>query len=435
MASGIAQYNISHPHQRGAICRCVTDLECYLNSGWVSKTVCSLVASHGHTQSMIGQLARSVYWLGTRGMRRPETHLALKQSVEMGSVRKNNKISDDTRKRIIQTFERGEDWHQAALLNGVKIATAYSWLHADEIRYSQLPRGGNRRRLLNEEEIDELLEWVAEDPTITLDNLRLRVKAYFEKAVSTTTISRCLDGRCITMKKLRYLPAGMNTDDNKNNRRLFVLRLLECFKQEKKICWIDETNFNLFCTRTMGRSLKGTNACITVTNCRGRNIHLIGAMTEEGIVHHKLHRGSFNKEECNQWLRTLLNKLKSTTQMTNLIIVCDNAPCHVALENVFTEEEYLGGQLLRLAPYSPMLNPIESVWSIVKSKVKQLLRARFQSMTSGDPSGVLSLQDWRMLTLERIITEGLSDVSNLHCSQFAKHALDCCMTALNGDDM
>ena len=34
------------------------------------------------------------------------------------------------------------------------------------------------------------------------------------------------------------------------------------------------------------------------------------------------------------------------------VVVCDNAPVHVSLQDVMEEEEFEGAQFLRLAPYS-----------------------------------------------------------------------------------
>ena len=57
-------------------------------------------------------------------------------------------------------------------------------------------------------------------------------------------------------------------------------------------------------------------------------------------------------------------------------MVVDNAPCHSNIEEVFSEEEFLGCEALRLGPYSPMFNPIEQVWSLIKAYVKQELAAK-----------------------------------------------------------
>ena len=41
----------------------------------------------------------------------------------------------------------------------------------------------------------------------------------------------------------------------------------------------------------------------------------------------------------------------------DIVVVCDNAPAHSALEEVIEEEEFAGVNILRLAPYSAPLNP------------------------------------------------------------------------------
>jgi transposase len=58
-------------------------------------------------------------------------------------------------------------------------------------------------------------------------------------------------------------------------------------------------------------------------------------------------------------------------QLEGLVIVCDNAPCHSRLEAVTNGTTVT---LLRLGPYSPMLNPIEAIWSKVKCYTKTHLR-------------------------------------------------------------
>ena len=59
-----------------------------------------------------------------------------------------------------------------------------------------------------------------------------------------------------------------------------------------------------------------------------------------------------------------------------VVMVVDNAPCHSNIEEVFSEEEFLGCEVLRLGPYCPMFNPIEQVWSLIKAYVKQELAAK-----------------------------------------------------------
>ena len=63
-----------------------------------------------------------------------------------------------------------------------------------------------------------------------------------------------------------------------------------------------------------------------------------------------------------------------------VVMVVDNAPCHSNIEEVFSEEEFLGCEVLRLGPFCPMFNPIEQVWSLIKAYIKQELAAKIVSI-------------------------------------------------------
>ena len=66
-----------------------------------------------------------------------------------------------------------------------------------------------------------------------------------------------------------------------------------------------------------------------------------------------------------------------------VVIVLDNAPCHSHIEEVLADE-FRRNHVLRLAPYSPMLNPIENIWSVVKADVKSNLAEHLQEMLNNN---------------------------------------------------
>ena len=76
-------------------------------------------------------------------------------------------------------------------------------------------------------------------------------------------------------------------------------------------------------------------------------------------------------------------------------MVVDNAPCHSNIEEVFSEEEFLGCEVLRLGPYSPMFNPTEHVWSLIKAYVKQELAAK-----------IVSILEWREEMACQLLNKG-----------------------------
>ena len=79
-------------------------------------------------------------------------------------------------------------------------------------------------------------------------------------------------------------------------------------------------------------------------------------------------------------------------------MVVDNAPCHSNIEEVFSEE-FLGCEVLRLGPYSPMFNPIEQVWSLIKAYVKQELAAKIVIILAMERRDGLSITEQRARAL------------------------------------
>ena len=61
-----------------------------------------------------------------------------------------------------------------------------------------------------------------------------------------------------------------------------------------------------------------------------------------------------------QWIRICLRNAYSLYRRP-VVVTFDNAPCHSGIEEILLEEEFKDHKFLRMAPYSPMFNPIEHV--------------------------------------------------------------------------
>ena len=107
-------------------------------------------------------------------------------------------------------------------------------------------------------------------------------------------------------------------------------------------------------------------------------MHVIGAMSQTGLVHWERRHRSFRKNDCVEWLwRALQACLVPPDQITVVCVVYDNAPAHTDLEMVAAEFPRL--ELLRTAPYSAPLNPIEAVWSSMKATMNMKWHAHWRS--------------------------------------------------------
>jgi transposase len=74
-------------------------------------------------------------------------------------------------------------------------------------------------------------------------------------------------------------------------------------------------------------------------------------------------------------------------QARELILVLDNTPAHSRCEQVLIDFPHI--TLLRLAPYSPMLNPNEGAWSAIKANIKNLSSARLPQVHAPNTQGAL----------------------------------------------
>ena len=147
---------------------------------------------------------------------------------------------------------------------------------------------------------------------------------------------------------------------------------------------------------------------------RGANIHVIGCISSLGLIHHEVRRGSFKKADAIQWIKTCLTKaiLKHGGPV---VLILDNAPCHAGVEVEVLKDEASACEILRLSPYSPMFNPIENVWALLKSTVKRQLALRMPAITSAPPNS-LSMREHRARELEAVVGGSLSVITPAVCS-------------------
>ncbi|OAF71011.1 hypothetical protein A3Q56_01238 [Intoshia linei] len=152
-------------------------------------------------------------------------------------------------------------------------------------------------------------------------------------------------------------------------------------------------------SETKGWALKGRRAIIHLPNSKGPNIHLISGMTSTGLVYPIIKRGSLRNEGAHQWLKEMLNTFRNQgNEFNNTVVVCDNASCHSRLESILENEIDSDVEIIRLAPYSCVLNPIENAWSKIKSVIKEHISRKSTSIVN--PISEINMGEQRLIWLE-----------------------------------
>ena len=144
---------------------------------------------------------------------------------------------------------------------------------------------------------------------------------------------------------------------------------------------------------------------------------MIGAVSQTGLVYWERRRGSFRKEECQEWLRRALRHCPQP--MNRTVVVCDNAPVHNGIETVAAEAEFEGVEILRMAPYSAPLNPIEECWSAFKAAMKRSMAVTFADMLATREG--LTQTEHRLRYIEEHIDRAITAVTPMCCLNCYNH--------------
>jgi transposase len=135
----------------------------------------------------------------------------------------------------------------------------------------------------------------------------------------------------------------------------------------KRLHFYDEAGTKLNMTRMYARSAQGERAVCQRSAAQQGNITLAGMISLNAMEVLYPYDGSFDGEKYISYLREhLIPALRRGD-----VLVMDNLRTH----HIVIAKEMLkdaGIELIFLPPYSPDFNPIEEVWSVVKSVFRKL---------------------------------------------------------------
>ena len=207
----------------------------------------------------------------------------------------------------------------------------------------------------------KVLEIIQDDCSLTQKGIGTKLKAEGLQ-ISQPTISNILSRNEITRKRLVKKSDKVISPEVLKQRKVFSMELRRI--PNNRILYLDETGFNLHTTSHYGYSPKNVSAVRLVPANRGRNISLLAITSSTGILHHKMIDGAYNTQSFICFLKECLEK---GILSTNKIIIMDNVKFHhgILAKEWLTENSII---FKYLPPYSPQLNPIEEIFSVVKSR-------------------------------------------------------------------
>jgi len=342
--------------------------------------------------------------------------------------RRNNRVSDADRKRIIDTYERNEDFLVTATSLGVKRSTAYSVIRTYKRSGSNVaaPHGGGRRVKVDAESLDFLIMLIEANPCITLKEMNSQLREVFttKPHISLATLARALDGQLITLKKVENVPGERNSERVKEMRATFGHWMYQEGLHGHRI-YIDETGFNLYTKRTYGRGRQGERVNRVVGGAKGNNVTVIVAISNQvGVLYYEIH----DKSVTQATFMNFMTSLEVILEGEQVILIMDNASVHNGLAEGFPDLQFK-----YLPPYSPFLNPIENCFGVFKCSLKQRLNEEVGRNVAADAARAgLSITAHRVQVLRRAVhdtllpsvTREVVDNSYTHASTFLQRSIE-----------
>ena len=157
--------------------------------------------------------------------------------------------------------------------------------------------------------------------------------------------------------------------------------LISGFKASDLV-FLDESGCNTDMTRRYAYSLGGSRAVDSAPLSKPKNTTILSSIQLDGTLRYTTFSGGTTVERFKRYLETdLLPHLNG-----NSVLIMDNMKSHhaKAVRNLLDSS---GVRYIYLPPYSPDLNPIEKLWSTVKSFLRNsrhgpwmLFRTRYNAL-------------------------------------------------------
>ena len=179
-------------------------------------------------------------------------------------------------------------------------------------------------------------------------------------------------------------------------RRRVAFAIARRFAELERLVFLDESGAKTNLTRLYGRARGGDRCHDTASHGHWQTLTMLSALRCDGVIREAtaVYEGAMNSP-------TFLNYVESClapSLRAGDVVVMDNLAAHHAA-GVVEAIEAVGACVWYLPPYSPDLNPIEKLWSKVKSYLRRVHAGTVDALTDA-------------------IADALSDVRPAECMNY-----------------
>ena len=279
--------------------------------------------------------------------------------------------SEDYKNVVIEYYLKHGSLRKTSALFKCHTTTLYNWIVKDINKI----RRKDREKLYGDELHKFIVNFTIKNVTSTLRQIQYAIKQKYRVSPSLTYIFKILKNNDITRKRLvkKYFPAK-----KKNIEKDLLKQFYENVQKYnyKKIICIDETAVYINMLPSYGRSTKGKQAIKRTEIYPYKKFNLIMAMTYNKIIGWKLSKESYDSTKLCEFIDDNLRKYQKH------LLIFDNAVFHKSKKVIETLTKY-DIDYQYIVPYHPENNPIERLFSQLKSYLKSSNFQSFDEIKNG----------------------------------------------------
>jgi hypothetical protein len=233
------------------------------------------------------------------------------------------------------------------------------------------------------EAIDMAVDLIAESPTMTLTELIDTVCSVLEALmISKSTLYAYLNDRLISYKQVYHENQMRNDPAVIQERQLFCQKLMTHIGPVR--AYLDESGVSLGIARHRGRAPIGELPIELGPRNSGTNESVVCAVdNQHGVFHMKHRKGAYTKETFQPFFQEVVDKYVAEG-VRGVIFIMDNCRIHdgavlqMIARSAVINDVSAGYDVWFLPRYSPMLNPIEECFNVLKSAIRHLFITQFR---------------------------------------------------------
>ncbi|KAG9013741.1 hypothetical protein FRB90_005775 [Tulasnella sp. 427] len=278
--------------------------------------------------------------------------------------------SREIKERAMILYRSGWPASEVAYLLDVSEKSMDRWdellqTEGDVVRPPSYQQG--RPSILNDELRYELLEILAEDSTVYIDQLRDFFAVERDVGIGRSTLQKILQDIGVTRKKLKKEAAEADAEE-----QVQYLNRMRGEYQVHQLVAVDESaKDDRTIYRQYGRSLRGQRAFACQPFQRDEKWSILPAMSaDSGYLALRVIEGAVDGHQFFDFIVEDVLPLMTPFPGPRSVLLMDNCAIHTS-ELLCEMVEQHGCRVEFTPPYSPELNPIEMSFSFVKGWLKK----------------------------------------------------------------